>query len=414
MKLQKILRFAINLLLHSKLRSWLTIAGIVIGVGAIIAIVSLGTGLQESVGSQLGGLGADIISISPGHSRAQGIGGGRNGGDEGKTLTNATYLDRRVLQVVRSESGIAFVNTVISGSVEISYLGETLKSNLQGVDENVWKQFITTNLESGRYLSDGDSNVVVLSNKLAHDVFKNQIYTNKQVMINGKVFRVVGILEKSSGGNGGLGLYVPLFQARSLLTGKQTDQFDSIAIKVSDVNAIDSISEDITTKLQLSRHVTDKTQDFSITSAKDTQSQVQSILATFTLFLAAIAAVSLIVGAVGVANTMFTAVLEKIKEIGILKAIGARNNDILLIFLLNSGLVGLVGGILGVMLGYLLSFILPLVVPSLPNGRVFAPHITGTLVLTALLIAILIGMLSGVLPAYRASKLKPVDALRRD
>ncbi len=409
MKIEKIFRFALNLLLHSKLRSWLTIIGIVIGVGAIIAIVSLGTGLQESVSSQLGGLGADLISISPGHSRAEGRGGG--GGDS-RSTSNTTFLSRKDLQIIKSEPGITFVNPEISGSVEITYLGETIKTNLQGVDESVWKNFMTLNLESGRYLSAADSNVIVISNRIAHDVFKNQIYTNKAVMINSKLFRVVGILEKSSDFGGGTGIYTPIFQARSVLTNKASDHFDSITIKVADVNNLDNVAADLTSKLQLARHVTDKNQDFSISSSKDRQQQVQQILGTFTLFIAAIAAVSLIVGAVGVANTMFTSVLEKTKDIGILKAIGARNGDILAIFLFNSGLVGLVGGIIGVLLGELLSLTLPSLVPSLPNGRAFTPHVTWSIIVIALLVALLIGMISGAVPAYRASKLKPVDALR--
>ncbi len=409
MKVNKLFKFAGNLLLHSKLRSWLTIVGIVIGVAAIIAIVSLGTGLQESVSSQLGGLGADIISVSPGFSRAQGF---RGGGGEGRTLTNTTFLDRSDLQTIKSEPGISFVDPIVSGSVDMTYLGETVKSNVQGVDESVWKNFVTTNLESGRYLSAADSNVIVISNRLAHDVFKNQIYINKPIMLNGKLFRVVGIFEKSSGAGGGLSSYVPLFQARSILTDKPQDHFDTIAIKVANVDELDGVAADLKSKLQLSRHVTDKNQDFTVSSSKDVQQQVQQVIGTFTLFLAAIAAVSLIVGAVGVANTMFTSVLEKTKEIGILKAIGARNSDILAIFLFNSGLVGLVGGIIGALFGWGLSLLLPMVVPALPNGRAFSPHVTWSIVLIALLVAVFIGMISGVVPAYRASNLKPVDALR--
>jgi putative ABC transport system permease protein len=408
MKFQKSLRFALNMLLHSKLRSWLTIIGIVIGVGAIIAIVSLGEGLQASVESQLGGLGADLITVSPGFSRAQGFGGGSG---QGRTITDETYIGRQDLQIIKSVPGIAYVNPTISGSADITYLGEKTKVSIQGVDEGVWKNFITADLEGGRYLSSADSNVVVISYGLAHNIFENEIYVNKPVMINEKLFRVVGVLEEGGFG-GGNTAYMPIFPARSILTDKASDRFDSISVKVSSVDELDSVAAGITEKLFISRHVTDRTQDFTIVSSKDTQRQVQDVLGTFTLFLAAIAAVSLIVGAVGVANTMFTSVLEKTKDIGILKAIGARNEDILTIFLLNSGLVGLVGGILGVILGWLISLAFPLLIPAGPGGQSVQPVVSLSIVVISLLGAIAVGMIAGAIPARRGSKLKPVDALR--
>ena len=411
MKFQKSLRFALNMLLHSRLRSWLTIIGIVIGVGAIIAIVSLGEGLQASVESQLGGLGADLITISPGFSRAQGFGGGRPGSNQVTTLTDETYIGRQDLQIIKSVPGIAYVNPTISGSADITYLGEKTKVSIQGVDESVWKNFITTDLESGRYLSAADSNVIVISHGLAHDVFENEIYVNKPVMINEKLFRVVGVLEEGGFG-GGNTAYMPIFSARAILTDKAADRYDSISVKASNVDDLDLVSAAITEKLRISRHVTDRNQDFTIVSSKDTQQQVQDVLGTFTLFLSAIAAVSLLVGAVGVANTMFTSVLEKTKDIGILKAIGARNEDILTIFLLNSGLVGLVGGILGIILGWLISFIFPLLIPVGPGGAAIQPVVTPGIVVISLIGAIAVGMIAGVIPARRGSKLKPVDALR--
>jgi putative ABC transport system permease protein len=409
MKFTKSLRFAMNMLLHSKMRSWLTIIGIVIGVGAIIAIVSLGEGLQSSVESQLGGLGADLITVTPGFSRAQGFGGGGGGGAQ--TLTDETYIGRTDLQTIKSVPGIAYVNPKIGGRAEVTYLGEKATVSIQGVDEAVWKNFITTKLENGRYLSAADSNVVVLSHGLAHNIFENEVYVNKPVMINEKLFRVVGVLEEGGFG-GGNTVYMPIFASRAILTEKAADRYDSISVKVSVVDELDMVSTAIKEKLYITRHVTDRTQDFTIISSKDTQQQVQDVLGTFTIFLAAIAAVSLIVGAVGVANTMFTSVLEKTKDIGILKAIGARNEDILTIFLLNSGLVGLVGGVIGVILGWLISLVVPLVIPAGPGGAAIQPVVTPTIVIISLLGAIAIGMISGAIPARRGSKLKPVEALR--
>ena len=162
----------------------------------------------------------------------------------------------------------------------------------------------------------------------------------------------------------------------------------------------------------MSRHVTNKTKDFTVTSSKATLERIQGVTETFTIFLGAIAAVSLLVGAVGIANTMFTSVLEKTKEIGIMKAIGARNKDIMIVFLLNSALVGLVGGLLGIGLGSVISKVLPNLLTGIGPGGSVKTVVPISLLIEAMAISISIGMIAGAIPAYRASKLKPVDALR--
>ncbi|MDQ1253015.1 MAG: putative transport system permease protein, partial [Euryarchaeota archaeon] len=162
-------------------------------------------------------------------------------------------------------------------------------------------------------------------------------------------------------------------------------------------------------KLMVSRHINQEDdRDFSVSASKSMAESVTEMTGTMTLFLGAIAAVSLLVGAVGIANTMFTSVLEKTKEIGTMKAIGAKNKDILMIFLFNSGMVGLVGGILGVMLGAIVSSGLQTMMGDMASGT----GLSYTLMFEGLLLAVSIGVISGVVPAYRASKLKPVDALR--
>jgi putative ABC transport system permease protein len=164
-----------------------------------------------------------------------------------------------------------------------------------------------------------------------------------------------------------------------------------------------------------SHHVTKAKEDFTVTSALAIQERFSTITGTMILFLGSIAAVSLLVGGVGVANTMFTSVLEKTREIGIMKAIGARNSDILLIFLINSGLLGLVGGVLGIIFGVLVSLILPILglgSGSGPAGFTFVPVVSVELLVFGVLFSIAIGMISGVVPAYNASKLRPVEALR--
>ena len=413
MKLQKSFRLALNILVHSKLRSWLTIIGIVIGVAAIVAIVSIGEGAQASVQDRLSGLGADLITVSPGFQRAaggfRGGFGGRGGGDS--TQTTSKNLTRRDIQAIKSVEGLLYVNGIVNGRADISYLAESASVSIQGVDPLVWKYIITTELESGRYLNPGDTNVVVIGNRLAHTTFKQPLVLNQLITLNGRLFKIIGILKDSEGGENNR-VYMPIETARTSIDDIGNEKFDSISIKVSNADFVDQQVSDIDYQLMLERHVTNKTKDYSVTSSKATLERIQGVTQTFTIFLGAIAAVSLLVGAVGIANTMFTSVLEKTKEIGIMKAIGARNSDIMTIFLLNSCLVGFVGGAIGIGLGSIISGYLPSVLTSLGPGGSVKTVIPIKLLVESMVLSIGIGMIAGAIPAYRASKLKPVDALR--
>ena len=419
MRLTKSLKLALNILLHSKIRSWLTILGIVIGVAAIVAIVSIGEGAQASVNARLSGLGADLITVSPGFDRA---GGGfrmmddHGGGTRGVSgiTTIQKNLTEKDVQLIKSVEGVSFVNGIISGRADVYYLAQTSSINIQGVDPLAWRNIVTTELDSGRYLNPGDANVAVIGNRVSATMFKQPIGVNRDITISGKVFKVVGVLKATgSGGGDDSRIYMPITQARTVIDKYAgTDKFDSITVKVDNIDNVDRVTSDIDYKLMLFRHVSNKTKDYSVVSAKAIQAQVQSVTQTFTIFLGAIAAVSLLVGAVGIANTMFTSVLEKTKEIGIMKAIGAKNYDILMIFLLNSALVGLVGGLIGISLGWGISVALPNLLTSIGPGISIKSVMPISLLIEAILISVIIGMVAGVIPAYRASKLKPVDALR--
>ena len=417
MRFNKSLKLAVNILVHSKLRSWLTIIGIVIGIAAVVAIVSIGAGMQQNVESRLGGLGADIITISPGGGRASAGFRGPPGHEQGSTatVTTAENLTKKDVLVLQAVGGIEYIQGTVSGRGEMYYLGEKATISIDGVDPLVWKEMTTSELESGRFLGPSDYNVVVVGSRIAKNTFKQPLTLNRMITIEEKAFKVVGIL-KESGGFGGDDnkIIMPIKAARDTLEDVGSDEFDSIVLKATNTDDVDQIMEEADKKLMISRHLTEKGKDFSIRSAKSTQETMSDITQTMTLFLGAIAAVSLLVGAVGIANTMFTSVLEKTKEIGIMKSIGAKNRDIMMIFLLNSAIVGLVGGLLGICLGTGIASLLPLLgMKMMGMGREgMTTAVTPMLLIYALLISIGIGMVAGVIPAYRASKLKPVDALR--
>lgn len=421
MKLRKSIKLAFNILVHSKLRSWLAIVGIVIGVASVIAIMSISAGMQKQIQDNLNTLGADMISVSKGSSRAFGAGGefrgpGHDDDDNSGSIRKVKNLTNTEVQALKLVPNIAYVEGIVSARGDISYLGQTMSISAEGVDTNVWKFMVTTGLESGRYLMPGDKYVVVIGSGIAEGRFKQDIQINRQVEIEGKLFRVVGILKAETGfGGHDNSVIMPIDIARETLEGLGKKEFNSISIKVKDANLISETEDAINKRLMLVRAESDTTKSFSVSSIKATQETITSTLNSVALFLGAIAAVSLLVGAVGIANTMFTTVLEKTKEIGIMKAIGAKNKDIMFIFLFNAGMIGFAGGIIGVIFGIILSNLVPyLLGGGMIPGRMNlgATLVTPQLALFVFSFSIMIGIIAGIIPAYRASKMDPVEALR--
>lgn len=398
------------MLVHSKLRSWLTIIGIVIGVGAVVGIVSLGNAMQEQVQSRLSTLDLAHMSITPGYSRAQSGGFGRFGP---RTTTTNVELTDKDIDALRGIPEIKYATGQISGRVNISYDSESASLSLTGVDPQVWQYMNTVALDSGRLLEPADNDVAVIGSGVSTGIFKKNIGVNQIINVGGKSVRVVGILTSQGGGEDNQ-IYMPINAAVNVITDAKKNVYDSIQVEAQSPDVVDAADTAIVNKLLISRHDnTASGQDFTVSTTESMASTVTSMIDSMTLFLGAIAAVSLIVGAVGIANTMFTSVLEKTREIGTMKAIGAKNRDILMIFLFNSAMVGFVGGVFGVILGALLSSIFPMLGVTLMRGGGGAgTSISPGLMFSGLTLAVIIGVVSGVVPAYRASKLRPVDALR--
>ncbi|MFA6073426.1 MAG: ABC transporter permease [Candidatus Woesearchaeota archaeon] len=398
------------MVIHSKLRSWLTIIGIVIGVASVIAITSIGSGMQQTMTDQLGGLGGDLLTLNAGFSRGSNMFGpsDRNGGGTSSAVAteDEPILDRTDVQALKSIPEILLIETEIRGNVDVAFLGKSGTVSLTGVDPAVWSEITTNEIAEGRMLDSADQNVVVIGGSLSDSYFGKPLGINQMITIEGNVYRVVGILDDTSNS-----IYMPIQMAYQVLDDKEEGVYDSITIKIKDEEQLDEVMNKTALKLMQIRHITTKTKDFSLTSSKQMQETRSEMMSSMNSFLIAIAAVSLIVGAVGIANTMFTSVMEKTKEIGIMKAIGARNKDIMLIFLLNALLIGIVGGLLGIIFGILLSAALPAIMgqSAMLRGGTF---VSLNAILLAISVSAIIGVLAGIIPAYKGSKLKPVDALR--
>jgi putative ABC transport system permease protein len=405
------LKMGLNMLVHSKLRSWLTIIGIVIGIGSVVGILSLGDAMQEQVQSRLAEMDLTKITISPGYTRASSNMPGPPGGGGGGGTTTDVELAKKDISALRGLDGIQYIEGEISGSEPVIYAAQNATLSITGVDPQVWKYMTTLETQSGRLLEPGDTYVAVIGSGIASGTYDQDIGVNQVITISGKAVRVVGILSEE--GQGDRAIYMPINAAVTLIDDAQEGVYDTILVKAKSEDLVDGLMEDIVDKLMVSRHIAqEEDRDFSVSASKSMAESVTEMTSSMTLFLGAIAAVSLLVGAVGIANTMFTSVLEKTKEIGTMKAIGAKNRDILMIFLFNSAMVGLVGGILGVILGACVSTLFPMLGLRMMGGGSSSIYLSPRLMAFGLTLAIIIGVISGVVPAYRASKLKPVDALR--
>jgi putative ABC transport system permease protein len=417
MKFVDTIKFSIGNLSQRGLRSWLTILGIVIGVAAVVSILSIGAGMQQTVSAQLGGLGSDVAYILPGFQRATRAGQGMMITPRIGSVT-ITLTDKD-LQVVRSTPGVKIINGVVAGRVNIQYYGENISVQAYGVDPIASREISNIEVEYGRFLIPGDGNVVVVGYRVANEMFKKPITINSQITIEGKTFRVVGILERFGGMVGGIiydnAVFMTTSVARTVLTNIGSNEFSVIQFKVEDLQKLDDIVSEVENRLMLSRHVTEDTKDFTIITAKSMQETISSVLNTLNMFLGGIAAISLLVGAIGIANTMYMSVMERTRQIGTLKALGATNLEIMKMFLLESSFIGLIGGLIGIFLGFIASGLISELGIRLIGMGVRGASITvitPELVLFALAFSVFIGAVSGLLPARKAAQLQPVEALR--
>lgn len=402
MRNRNYLKMALSILYHSKLRSWLTIIGIVIGIGAVVTIISLSNGLSANIESRLSDMDLTLISITPGYTKASSTMGPPH--TDGGTTSSDAELTKKDIRSIKLIDNIDYISGQISGRESAYYMGESATLSITGVDPQVWQYMVTYDLESGRMLDPSDKYVAVIGYKVANEIYNDPISQNRIININGKSVRVVGILASGESDNS---IFMPIDAAVDLIADKKPDVYDSIVVKVDNVDNVKTVKEKIETKLMISRNVMNENdRDFTVTDSLSMAESVSEMITSMSLFLGAIAAVSLVVGSVGIANTMFTSVLEKTKDIGTMKAIGANNIDIMMIFLYNSALVGFVGGVIGIILSFILTYLMGKLM-NISNITV-APY----LVILGILIAVVIGIISGVVPAYNASRMKPVDALR--
>lgn len=399
-------KLALENLTHRKLRSWLTVLGIIIGIAAVVALVSLGRGLQYTVDEQFSKIGADKITVSPKSSMQ----GGPGVTDSGVGFT----IDD--LDVVKKSSGVEDAVGPVQKVAKVEFNNKIKYDFVRGlpVDESriVYDSSGMYDVEFGRTLKTGDKNKIVIGPELAKESnFGREIKLGDKITINDKDFTVVGIIK--TGGNPGVSsiIMMTVDDARELFN--EPEEVSMIMVKIYNAEDLDQVVENIKKDLRREREVKEGKEDFTVESTKKFVESFLTIFNVISTLLIGLASISLLVGAIGIANTMYTAVLERNREIGIMKSIGAKNSDIVTIFLIESALIGFIGGVMGVALGAGISLVAEGAISVFLGEGFFQVFLPWWLLVGAVAFAVIIGTISGILPAKQAAELNPVDALRK-
>jgi len=395
-------KIAMKNLSKRKLRSWLTIIGIVISIAVIFILISLSLGLREAINEQFQMLGADKLFILP-----KGMAGGPGSGGAASLTTNDVNAIEKV-------PGVKDFSYATVGNAQVDFSKQKKYFSIIGLPLDKFQLYIDSvnlKMDEGKFLQKGESGEVMLGyNYKYNNIFDKPITTGNKILINGQEFKVSGIVGQIGNPSDDENIYISMDDFKTLFNSG--DRVDEIIVQVDNENNIQEISDRINDKLLKERGVTEKTKDFYISTPEELLSSFDSILNIITVFLVGVATISLLVGAIGIANTMYTSVIERTREIGTMKAVGAKNSDVLFIFLFESGFLGLIGGIIGVVLGFLISKGIEFIAVTQLDTTLLKAAVPAYLVLGCLAFAFLIGAISGTFPAFRASKLKPVDALR--
>lgn len=393
---------AIGSLSANKTRSSLTMLGIVIGVGAVIALMGLGEGTQASITGEIESIGTNVLFVSS--------------GGEADNPEALTIRDAQVIAAPSLAPSVKNVAPVLQGNVEVSIPGESTSTSLVAITPE-YHLVQSADVAQGLPITDDQlenyASVVLLGTDVAEELFNRTTdLIGEKVRLNGQVFTVSGVLEEQGaagfGSSGDNQVLVPLTTAQlRLLKRASSDEVDLIYIQANNAEGVPAAEEEVAQILRSRHRSTLGEDDFEITSTQSIVDMAETITNTLTLFLGAIAGVSLLVGGIGIMNIMLVTVTERTKEIGLRKAMGARKRDVLSQFLVESSLLSLGGGLIGIMLGFGIAILV---------GRLISIDavITVEVVLLATLFSAAIGLFFGLYPANRAASLEPVEALRSE
>ncbi len=385
----------------SKLRSALTMLGIVIGVFAVVLLVALGQGLQASITDTFNSLGASALFISS--TPSQNV----------ITIRPLTNEDVAALEDKTLVPSLSVVSPTRSTRTTVSYAENDATETVMGVEPAIG-QIRSYQVDQGRFITDQDvsqrATVAVLGYQAAIDLFGTQSPQGNDIRVQGMRFQVVGTLKKLGGFAGDSYVLIPLSTMQSDLVGG--DVIQQIGIKAINSNLVDSAIAEVTAVLRARHYIEPGApDDFSITDNRQTLNSMQQTLAAFSLFMGSVGAISLVVGGIGIMNIMLVSVTERTREIGIRKAIGARRQDILLQFLIEAALLSITGGLVGMVAAIAGTMLIGHV--NVGNFTV-SPQVSPAIIIIALSVSVGTGLLSGTYPAVRAARMDPIQSLRHE
>ncbi|MGG2067251.1 ABC transporter permease [Bacillus sp. S14(2024)] len=380
-------KMAMRSIKGNKLRAFLTMLGIIIGVASVIVLVSIGQGSSQAVTNQINSLGTNLLTVNM----------------MGSDTIKLTEEDVAKFQKI---DGVKNMSPVVSGRVTVKNGKVSTQVSLTGTNSS-YEQVRDMKVNEGRFLSDMDveyrQKVIVLGANTAQNLFGFENPIGKYVQVNGASFKIVGVLASKGGSMGQSGddvIIMPLSTAQRVV---KNTSIQTLYVQVSSEGKIDTVMAQIQNKLAVM--FPNKQDNYSVFSQKDLVDTMSSVTGTMTMMLGGIACISLLVGGIGIMNIMLVSVSERTKEIGIRKAIGAKRRDILLQFLIESVVLSSLGGLIGMGIGLLVAKVL-----SAATGMTVAYSLPITLL--AFLFSLLVGVGFGVFPANKASKLHPIQALR--
>jgi len=392
-----------------KLRSFLTILGVVIGVASVITLMSLGKGAEAQIISNIESMGSDLVTIRPGAFTFGGVRGAA-GGAATLTMEDATAISEQVPY-------ISAVSPYYSSNLQLVVGGQNTNASVTGTTPEYMS---VNNLEiaSGTFFSaqdyQGGAKVAVIGAEVAETLFGSANPVGQQMRMGTIIVRVIGVLESKGAmfGSPDDAIFIPLTAMQQTVAQPRTAQgariVSSIALTVSDEEQADYVVEEITSLLRTRHQLgSNDEDDFNIMSMEELASTLSEAIGTMTLLLGAIAAISLLVGGIGVMNIMLVSVLERTREIGIRKALGARERDIWSQFLIEAALLTFTGGIIGVIVGWVVSYIVS-------STGLMTTVVTADIVILAVSVSVGIGLFFGFYPAWNASRLNPIEALRSE
>ncbi len=391
----EVIKYGLEGLKYRKLRSWLTILGVVIGIASIVILIALAQGLDRSVRAQIEGFGTNFIQVLPGNPFAS--------GSFGPPVFKGALFEQDT-DSVRRVPGIIGISSLVSpGFVNFQFKNSSYGALVTGIEPEAFDEYVkTTGMESGQFLKGTDHTGVVLGNRVAKTAFKDEVETGKTVYINDVPFKVRGIINPAASFDDDV--YIDKHAARQFIADTEDpDRIFGIFIITEQGREVKPIADQVERTIARNHRVKLEDKDFSLMTAESILATIGAIFGLLSIFLGLVAGISLVVGSIGIANSMYTSVLERTREIGILKAIGAKEKIIIQIFLSEAAIIGLVGGIGGVALGLSVSWLF------IQFGAPSAVSIE--LVIAGIVISVIVGLLAGYFPAKKAAQLEPVQAL---